>query len=115
MKENYTVVIEYMEGILAINIPSKLSNSRHNLPWMNINLKSLIRKKGRRFKKAKKSGMDEDRARYLDIQQMVNREIVCGKGLCEWHSTEWPRIREQQTILEICEVPKTRNFWYLCS
>ena len=60
-----------MEGILAVNIPSKLSNSRHNLPWMNRNLKRLIRKKGRRFKKAKKSGMDEDRARYLGIEQMV--------------------------------------------
>ena len=68
MKENYTVFIEYMEGILAVNIPSKLLNSRHNLPWM-------IRKKGRRFKKAKKSGMDEDRARYLDIEQMVKREL----------------------------------------
>ena len=34
VKENYTVFIEYMEGILAINIPSKLSNSRHNLPWI---------------------------------------------------------------------------------
>ena len=33
----------------------------------------------------------------------------CGKGLCEWHSTEWPRIREQQAILEICEVPKQEN------
>ena len=80
VKENYTVFIEYMEGILAVNIPSKLLNSRYNLPWMNRNLKRLIRKKGRRFKKAKKSGMDEDRARYLDIER---------------HSTEWPRIREQ--------------------
>ena len=35
VKENYTVFIEYMERILAFNIPSKLSNSRHNLPWMN--------------------------------------------------------------------------------
>ena len=42
---------------------------------MNINLKRLIRKKGRRFKKAKKSGMDGDRARYLDIEQMVKREL----------------------------------------
>ena len=77
MKENYTVFIEYMEEILAVNIPSKLSNSRHNLPWMNINLKRLIRKKGRRFKKAKKSGKDEDRARYLelDIEQMVKCEL----------------------------------------
>ena len=37
VKENYTVFIEYMEGILANNIPSKFSNSRHNRPWMNIN------------------------------------------------------------------------------
>ena len=42
---------------------------------MNRNLKRLIRNKGRRFKKAKKSGMDEDNARYLDIEQMVKREL----------------------------------------
>ena len=77
VKENYTVFIEYMEGILAVNIPS---NSRHNLPWMNRKLKRLIRKKGRRFKKAKKSGMDEDRARYLDIEQMVKRELRDANG-----------------------------------
>ena len=35
VKENHTVFIEYMEGILAINIPLKFSNSLHNLPWMN--------------------------------------------------------------------------------
>ena len=40
VKENYTVFIEYMEGILAINIPSKLSNSWHNLPWMNRHFKT---------------------------------------------------------------------------
>ena len=64
-----------MEGILAINIPSKLYNSLHNIPWININLKRLIRKKGRCFKKANKSGIDEDRAMYLDIKQMVTREL----------------------------------------
>ena len=31
--------------------------------------------KGRHFKKVKKSGMDKDRARYLDIEQMVKREL----------------------------------------
>ena len=39
------------------------------------NFKRLIRKKGRRFQKANKSGMGEDRARYLDIEQMVKREL----------------------------------------
>ena len=46
VKENYTDFIEYMEEILAVNIPSKLSNSWHNLPWMNRNFKRPIRKKG---------------------------------------------------------------------
>ena len=64
-----------MEGLLANNISSKFSNSRHNLPWMNIIFKRLIRNKGRRFKKANKSVMDEDRARYLDIEQRVKREL----------------------------------------
>ena len=32
-------------------------------------------RKGRRFKKANKYGMEEDRARYLDIEQMVKREL----------------------------------------
>ena len=36
---------------------------------MNRNLKRLIRKK------AKKSAMDEDRVRYLDIEQMVKCEL----------------------------------------
>ena len=42
---------------------------------MTKNLKRLIRKEGRRFKKAKKSGMDEDRALNIDIEQMVKREL----------------------------------------
>ena len=88
MKESYEVFIEYMEGILANNIPSKFLNSRHNLPWMNRNLKRLIRKKGRRLTKAKKSGMDEDRAMYLVIEQMVKRELrdaarVCVNGILQ--------------------------------
>ena len=29
----------------------------------------------------------------------VFKRTIC---LCEWHSTEWPRIREQKAILKIC-------------
>ena len=42
---------------------------------MNSNFRRLIITKDKRFKKAKKSGMDEDRAKYLDIEQMVKREL----------------------------------------
>ena len=46
---------------------------------MNINLIRLIRMKGRCFNKANKSGMDKDRARYLDIEQMVKHELRDGE------------------------------------
>ena len=79
-----------MEGILAVNIPSKLSNSRHNLPWINRNLKRLIRKTGRRLKKAKKSGMDEDRARcnYLS----PNGETEAARGRSSYLRSENPAV-----------------------
>ena len=79
----------------------------------NRNIKRLIRKKGRRFKKAKESDMDEDRARYLDIEQMVKRELqdaemVYVNGILQ-------NGRESGNNKPFCEVPKTRNVWYLCS
>ena len=115
VKENYTVFIEYMEGILTVNIPSKLLNSRHNLPWINRNLKRLIRKKGRRFKKAKKSGMDEDRGSYMDIEQMVKRELrdaemVYVNGILQNgresgnNKPFWKYVKSQK-----------QETWYLCS
>ena len=38
-----------MEGILAVNIPSKFSNSRHNLLWKDANI-TPIHKKGPKSK-----------------------------------------------------------------
>ena len=103
--------MEYMEGILANTIQSKFSNSQHNPPWMNRNFKRLIRKKGRRFKKAKKSGMDEDKARYLHIEQMVKRvlrdpERVNVNGFESGNNKPfWKYVKAQ----------KSRIFWYICS
>ena len=82
---------------------------------MNRNLKILIRKNGRRLKKAEESGMDEDRARYLDIEQMVKCELrdaervyvngILQNGLESGNKPFWKYVKSK----------KTRNFWYLCS
>ena len=82
----------------------------------NINLERLIRKKGRRFKKAKKSGMDEDRAKYLDIEQMVKRELqdverVYVNGILQ----NGLESGNNKPFWKYVKSPKTRNFWYLCS
>ena len=60
-----------MEGLLKTDIPSKLSGSRNKLPWINTELKRQIRKKGRRFSKAKKSGLKEDWDNYKAMEKDV--------------------------------------------
>ena len=60
--------------------------------------------------------MDEDRARYLDIEQMLKRELrdaerVYVNGILQ----NGLESGNNKPLLEICEVPKTINFWYLCS
>ena len=62
-----------MEGLLKTDIPSKLSGSRNKLPWINTELKRQIRKKGRRFSKAKKSGLKED----WDNYKAVEKDVKC--------------------------------------
>ena len=54
--------------------------------------------------------MDEDRARYLDIEQMVKRELrdaerVYVNGILQ----NGRESGNKKAILEICEVPKTRK------
>ena len=70
VNDNYLVFKKFMEGLLKTDIPSKLTGSRHNLPWINTELKRQIRKKGRRFLKAKKSGLKEDWDNYKAIEKM---------------------------------------------
>ena len=68
---NYVVFKKFMEGLLKTDIPSKLSGSRNILPWIDTELKRQIRKKGRRFSKAKKSGLKEDWDNYKAMEKDV--------------------------------------------
>ena len=68
---------------------------------MNRNLKRLIRKKGRRFKKAKKSSMDKGRARYLNIEQMVIKH--------ELRNAE--RVYVNSILQNVLESGNNKPFW----
>ena len=67
-----------MEGLLKTDIPSKLSGSRNKLPWINTELKRQIRKKGRRFSEAKKSGLKED----WDNYKAMEKNVKCNLNPC---------------------------------
>ena len=58
---------KFKKGIFEImekNIPSKLTSSRQNLPWINNKLRRIIKKKHKLYIKARNSGKKEDWDRY---------------------------------------------------
>ena len=86
-----------MEGLLKTDIPSKLSGSRNKHPWINTELKRQIRKKGRRFSKAKKSGLKED-------WEAMEKDVKCNLKRAETNFF--------QTILTTgLESGDTKPFW----
>ena len=74
VNDNYVIFKKFMEGLLKTDIPSKLSGSRQNLPWINTELKRQIRRKGRRFSKAKKSCLKEDWDNFIAIEKDVKHK-----------------------------------------
>ena len=91
VNDNYVVFKKFMEGLLKTDIPSKLSGSRNKLPWINTELKRQIRKKGRRFSKAKKSGLKEDWDNYKAMEKDVKRNLK--RADFANHFDHWTRIR----------------------
>ena len=100
VNDNYVVFKKFMEGLLKTDIPSKLSGSRNKLPWINTELKRQIRKKGRRFSKAKKSGLKED----WDNYKAMEKDVKCNLKRAETNFL--------QTILTTgLESGDTKPFW----
>ena len=99
--------------LLKTDIPSKLSGSRNKLPWINTELKRQIRKKGRRFSKAKKSGLKED----WDNYKAMEKDVKCNLKRAETNFlqtilTTGLKSGDTKAFLEICQVSKARTFWY---
>ena len=56
-------------------IPSKLTKSKHNLPWINHVIKRQMRKRDRLFKKASKSSKPSDWATYRHHRNQLANKI----------------------------------------
>ena len=66
VEDNWQVFTKRMNDFLR-SIPSKLSSTRYNLPWVSTEIKRMIRKKRRAYNKAK-SGNEVHRAKFKKIQ-----------------------------------------------
>lgn len=56
-------------------IPSKQSSIRNHLPWVNQDIKKLIRRRNRAFTKVKKTSSSSDRKKFLDLKHLVRKKV----------------------------------------
>ena len=74
--EKWTAFRDKINSIVDNFIPSKMSSTRYNVPWLTTSMKRLSRKKKRLYKKAKKShGKQKDTiwARYRSCKSTFNK------------------------------------------
>ena len=56
-------------------VPSKRIKGKNKLPWVNINIKRLIRKRDKLYHKQRKSNKQEDIQHYKNIKHLVQRKM----------------------------------------
>ena len=56
------------------NVPTKISSSRPNQPWLNTHVKKLVRKKKRWYKKMKNCSSERIKNKYNEIKKSAQRE-----------------------------------------
>ena len=57
-----------LSNILESSVPSKMTSTRFNQPWITKEVKALSRRKKRSFKKANMSKKDRDKNRYHQLK-----------------------------------------------
>ena len=60
--------------ILEETVPSKMSTSRFNQPWINQKIKQLTRQKMRSYEKARKTKRKSDYDRYHRLKSTTQKE-----------------------------------------
>ena len=63
---------EQIHQTMGRRVTSKMTLARHTHPWMNGNIRSLIRRKQRAHKQARSTGVKRDRDRYKRLQHKFN-------------------------------------------
>ena len=69
----WTAVKTTITSALDKHVPTKLTSTRHTHPWVNTNLRRLMRRKQRAHRKAKQTGQPRDWERFKRLQAEVQR------------------------------------------
>jgi hypothetical protein len=74
LEEKWTDLKDGINNALNTNVPSKQTSRRHNLPWLTLKDKRLIKKKNRLFQHAKQTSKEEDWAKYRKHKRVTQKD-----------------------------------------
>ncbi len=97
---NWRMFVDHIKSSMDKFIPSKLSSTRYNLPWVNARIRRLINKKHRLYNKAKASHKESDWAKYKTQKRLVVKAL---------RQARWNYINN--VLLESLKTNDTKPFW----
>ena len=74
INERWEFIKSNLLHILEETVPSKMSTSRFNQPWINQKIKQLTRQKKRNYEKARKTKRKADYDRYHRLKSTTQKE-----------------------------------------
>ena len=96
--DNWAAFKEHIKTVKGL-VPSKLSSTRFNLPWMTSEIKRLCRKKRRVYNKAKQ-GSEKHRARFKKLQNETRDAL---------RKAHWSHVNG--ILQDGLEKGDNKNFW----
>ncbi len=75
VSENWELLANHLKDIMNKNVPTKLSSTRHNVPWLSNELKCMCRKKCRLYKRARRTSDPAHKAAYKRQQNMTRDSL----------------------------------------
>ena len=107
VNNNWSFFRDGIHKVMKNNIPSKMSKTRHNLPWVSTSIKREMRKRDRLLTQAKKSKKTEDwnkfKAQRNKIPKLIKHSYheyinsVIGNALVNNPKTFWSYVRRTNT------------------
>ena len=110
VNENWTKILNFLNECMVDFIPSKMSKSRHHLPWISPCLKRQMRKRDRMFKKAQRNSSTTNWQAYRQYRNKVAKLVqqahheyinnVIGSSLTENPKSFWSYVKLCRTDRE---------------
>ncbi len=100
LEENWGCIVNHFTTMRSKYIPSKLSSSRYNMPWLSGELRRLCRKKMRYFRRAKRTKSPVHRNAFKKIQNEVRSAL---------NKAHWSHLNS--ILTEGLELGDNKPFW----